>query len=127
MTILQTLRGLVNLDQLGQTMIHEHVFWGHWGDEQWRKASVAFAQQELRKLIAHRARTLVDVGPHTARNLAWYRDLGQLDLNIILYTGFYLDSLTPRELRDLSEDAYVERFTGKLTSRIGEAVPVQRS
>ena len=60
---IQTVLGPVSLDELGETMMHEHVFFWNWGEEDKRAASVAYAREELGKLAACGARTVVDVVP----------------------------------------------------------------
>jgi len=122
MTTIQTLCGPVALDALGETMMHEHVFFANWGEESKRARSIAYAREELGKLAACGAHTLVDVGPAPARNMSWYVELApQVDLNIILSTGFYLESATPPEMRQWDEERYIERFTGELREGIGGA------
>jgi phosphotriesterase-related protein len=121
-TIVQTVLGTIDLNDLDETMMHEHVFFGNWGDERWREPSIAFARRELEKLVACGARTLVDVGPHPARAMSWYTELApQIDLNILLSTGFYLERRTPETLRTQDEAAYVARFQRELIDGIGDS------
>lgn len=118
MTEIQTVLGPIGLDDLGETMMHEHVFSDF--NERWRAQSIALSRQELQELIEAGGQTIVDVGPNTSRNMDWYAELApQVKINIIVSTGFYLERLVPEELRELSEDAYVERFTRELTEGIG--------
>ena len=118
MVQIQTVRGPVGLDQLGETMMHEHIFSDH--REEKRALNIQVARRELQELVDCGARTIVDVGPNARRNPDWYAELApQLDLNIILCTGFYLQVYTPQELWSLSEDQYVERFTRELLEGIG--------
>jgi phosphotriesterase-related protein len=121
MTVIQTARGPIGLDQLGQTMMHEHVFfWSY--PEQWHGKLVDFAREELQELIDAGGQTLVDVGPLPQRRMDWYAEIAaQIDLNIILPTGFYVERRTPEDLRAQSEDQYVERFTRELTTGIGDS------
>jgi phosphotriesterase-related protein len=121
MTTIQTARGPIELDQLGQTMMHEHVFfWSY--PEQWHDRLMAFARKELQELVNAGGQTLVDVGPLPQRRMDWYAEIvAQIDLNIILPTGFYVEKRTPEDLRAQSEDQYVERFTRELTIGIGES------
>ena len=112
---IQTLRGAVDVAALGQTMMHEHVFFWNWGEEHKRAASIAYARQELGKLAVCGGRTLVDVGPRPTRNIAWYQELApQVEVNIILSTGFYLENYTPEPYLSLSEADCVERFHREL-------------
>ena len=119
MTMIQSLRGPIRLDQLGETMMHEHVFFWNWGEEHKRAASIAYARAELARLAACGATTLVDVGPLPARNMEWYQELApQVNLNIILSTGFYIEARTPEPFHSLSEDECVERFRKELLEGI---------
>ncbi len=121
-TMIQTMRGPVPLDRLGQTMMHEHIFFWNWGQEHKRPASIAYARGELNKLAACGANTVVDVGPMPTRNMAWYQELApQISLNVIFSTGFYLEGRTPEPFRSLGEDACVERFRKELLEGIQDS------
>jgi phosphotriesterase-related protein len=121
-TEIQTVLGPVGLDDLGETMVHEHVFFWNWGEEHKRAASVAYARHELGKLAACGARALVDVGPLPERDMAWYRELApQVDQHIVLSTGFYLEDRTPEPFRSFSEDQCVARFRHELFDGIGSS------
>jgi len=110
-TMIQTVRGPVSLDQLGETLMHEHVFFWNWGEEQKRAQSIAYARDELGKVAACGANTIVDVGPRPERDIAWYQELApQTSMHILLSTGFYVYGYTPEPERSLSEDECVERF-----------------
>ena len=122
MTLIQTLRGPLPLEQLGETMMHEHVFFWNWGQEHKRSASVAYARDELNKAAACGANTVVDVGPIPTRNLAWYKELApQTPVNIILSTGFYVEGSTPEPFHSLSEAECVERFRKELEEGIQDS------
>src|SRR5690242_18189775 len=105
MTAIQTVRGPISLDQLGQTMMHEHVFF--WSYPEHKKTELmAFALRELQELVDAGADTLIDVGALPQRRMEWYAEIApQLDLNIIMPTGFYVERRVPEELRQLSDDA----------------------
>src|SRR4051812_38451098 len=94
----QTVRGPVDTADLGQTLVHEHVFVlsadvqqnypEEWGSEEQR---VADAVEKLNKLAAVGVRTIVDP---TVIGLGRYipriqRIAEQVDLNIIVATGCY--------------------------------------
>jgi len=117
MTMIQTIRGSINLTELGETMMHEHVFSDH--REKWRTRNLAVARKELQEFVDVGGRTIVDVGPDPLRHMDWYAELAlQVDCHIILSTGFYLQKCTPESFWDWSEDEYVERFTRELTEGI---------
>lgn len=118
-TMIQTVRGPVPLEKLGETLMHEHVFFWNWGQEQKRAQSIAYARDELNKVAACGANTIVDVGPRPERNIAWYQELApQTPMNIILSTGFYVYGYTPEPERSLSEDECVDRFRRELLEGI---------
>lgn len=120
MTEIQTVLGPIGLDDLGETMMHEHIFWIH--DEAVRARSMPFARREMDRLAACGAQTIVDAGPFVERNMDWYKEIApQIQLNVVLSTGFYLESSVPEPLRSASEDAYVGRFTKELTEGIKDS------
>ena len=117
MVHIQTVRGPVALEDLGDTMMHEHVFWQH--DEALRGRSMNFVRRELNRLASFGAKTIVDAGPHLARKMDWYKEIQpQIGPSIVLSTGFYVEQAVSPEVKALSEDAYVERFTRELLEGI---------
>lgn len=117
MTTIQTVRGPIGLDQLGQTMMHEHIFSDH--RMEWREANLTVARRELQELMDCGGQTIVDVGPNPLRHMDWYAELAsQVAIHIIVCTGFYLQRRTPEALWDLSEEQYAERFLRELTEGI---------
>src|SRR5882724_4947607 len=98
MAAVETVRGSVELDHLGVTLMHEHVFvvtpdvMQNYGDEWWdEEVRVADAIKKLGKLKAAGVDTIVDptvVGlgryiPRVARINA------EVDINIVAATGLY--------------------------------------
>jgi phosphotriesterase-related protein len=98
MTQVQTARGPVDSAELGQTLMHEHIFVlnpdvqqnypEEWGDED---ARVADAVERLSSLVSLGVRTIVDP---TVIGLGRYipriaRIAEQVDLNIVVATGCY--------------------------------------
>jgi phosphotriesterase-related protein len=98
MTQVQTVRGPVDTAQLGETLMHEHIFVlnadvqqnypEEWGDED---ARVADAVERLNSVASLGVRTIVDP---TVIGLGRYipriaRIAEQVDLNIIVATGCY--------------------------------------
>ncbi len=117
MTTIQTVRGSVELDQIGQTMMHEHIF--ALVVPRWREKYLTVARQELQELVDCGGRTLVDVGPWPGRDMSLYQEIArQVDLNIVMSTGFYLQKWTPEEYWGQTEDQYVERFRRELLEGI---------
>lgn len=101
MPTVQTLRGPVDVGELGQTLMHEHVFVvatehlenygrGAWWDEEER---IADAVTKLRAVAAKGVRTIVDptvwgLGRHIPRILRVSEQVP--GLNIIVATGIYV-------------------------------------
>ncbi|MEU8359294.1 phosphotriesterase-related protein [Nonomuraea sp. NPDC048882] len=101
MSMVETLRGPVDVGELGQTLMHEHVFVtatehlenygrGAWWDEEQR---VADAVTKLRAVAAKGVRTIVDptvwgLGRHIPRILRVSEQVP--GLNLIVATGIYV-------------------------------------
>jgi len=82
------------------------------------------ARDELNKLAAQGAKTLVDVGPLPRRNMDWYKELApQIPLNIVMSTGFYLLgwSTPVEEFGDWTEGQMYSRFSRELLNGIGDS------
>ena len=119
---IQTVKGGIEIDDLGQTMMHEHVFFWNWGEEQKRAANIEYVRTALGKLAGHGARTVVDVGPLPNRNMDWYKELAtDVAVNIILSTGFYTEKMTPEAFRSLSEEECVDRYRKELMDGIKDS------
>ncbi len=107
---IQTVNGPISLDDLGPTMVHEHIFIQF--DEKWRQKSMEFAGEELGKLARLGGKTIVDVMPAPARKMDWYKEIAaKVNLNIILSTGYYLErhpSLVPSQALERSCDEMYE-------------------
>src|SRR6266540_2329299 len=120
MVTVQTLRGPVDINKLGETMMHEHVFFQY--DEKWREKSVQFSVEKLENLAKAGGQTLVDVGPNPRRNINWYQEIAdRTDLNIIVSTGFYTEPKTPIEFRQMNILEMQARFIKELTEGIGDS------
>ncbi|MGQ9681301.1 MAG: hypothetical protein ACUVX9_02060 [Anaerolineae bacterium] len=117
MVDIQTVRGPVPLDTFGPTMMHEHCL--GLAAPKWREKNIAVARQELQELVDCGGRTVVDVGPFPERDISMYQELNhQVDLNIVVCTGFYLQRWTPQEFWDWPEERLADRFMQELTEGI---------
>ena len=122
MAQLQTVKGTVDSNTLGITLLHEHVLWQF--DDSHRKASIEFAAQLLNDAAKVGVQTLVDLTPH--RRIDWYMEIAaQTPVNIIPCTGYYhyLGFLS-QALAAFSEDQMVERMVHELTVGI-DTTPVR--
>jgi phosphotriesterase-related protein len=134
MASVETVRGPVDLGQLGQTLMHEHVFvlstehvqnyGSSWWDEETR---VADAIEKLNSLYAKGIHTIVDP---TVWGLGRYipriqRIAAQTPVNIIVATGLYVYEELPQQyayrgpglLLDIP-DPLVTDFAGDITEGI---------
>ncbi len=129
----ETVRGPVELAELGPTLMHEHVFvldpealanYGHvWGPSYWdEEVRVADAVQKLRRLRDGGIRTIVDP---TVPGLGRYipriqRVNAEVDLNIVVATGVYAFLELPSFLAYRSNDAIVELFVREIREGIDD-------
>jgi phosphotriesterase-related protein len=130
MSTVETVRGPVEVDRLGPTLAHEHVFvlqpealqnYGHvWGASYWdEEVRVADAIEKLGALRAAGIETIVDP---TAPGLGRYipriqRINAEVDLNIIVATGVYAFLELPNFLAYRSPEAIAELFVREI--RVG--------
>ncbi len=133
MTMVETVRGPVDVTELGTTLMHEHVFVlneeirqnypGDWDEE----ARVAHAVAQLDKAVAGGITTIADptvIG--LGRDISRIKRVAeQTPMNIIVATGIYTFSEVPfyfryrsRRLTASGEDPMTEMFVADLTSGI---------
>ncbi len=133
MATVETVRGRVELERLGRTLMHEHVFvleqemlanYGHrWGPSYWdEEARVADAVAKLRAVADAGFATIVDP---TAPGLGRYvprivRVNEQIDLNIVVATGLYAFLELPNFLKYRSTEAIAELFIRELSEGIDD-------
>lgn len=113
----RTVLGDIPVEQLGYTLLHEHVFWDY--DTRQREVCLDFSERELQKLIEAGGRTIVDVAPHPYRIPEWYLALAPLlELHIIVSSGFYLERRTALKFHTYTESQMAERFLKEVTEGI---------
>jgi predicted metal-dependent phosphotriesterase family hydrolase len=116
----QTARGKIEVQALGDCLVHEHIFWEY--APKWRERSIEFSRRELAALYASGGRTVVDVAPHPYRIPEWYQELAsQTEIQIIVSTGFYLENRTNPAIRAMNVDEMVECFVKEATVGIGDS------
>jgi phosphotriesterase-related protein len=133
MGTVETVRGPVELDELGPTLMHEHVFvldpealqnYGCvWGASYWDEgARVADAVAKLRRLRAGGIHTLVDpTAPGLGRFIPRIQRVNaEVDLNIVVATGVYAFLELPSFLAYRSDDAIVELFVREIREGIDD-------
>lgn len=133
MSNVETVRGPVDLSDLGPTLMHEHVFvldpealqnYGHlWGESYWdEEARVADAIRKLRRLKDGGIDTIVDP---TVLGLGRYipriqRIAAEVDVNIVVATGVYAFLELPSFLAYRSDDAIAALFVRELREGIDD-------
>lgn len=129
----ETVRGPVEVDRLGRTLMHEHIVilqpealqnYGHvWGESYWdEEARVADAIEKLRAVRAAGIETLVDP---TAPGLGRYipriqRINADVDLNVIVATGAYTFLELPNFLAYRTVDALAGLFVREIREGIDD-------
>jgi len=129
MTVVSTVRGLIDTAQLGATLMHEHIFVLNteivqtypaiWGDEQ-RRIDVAVSR--LDQLSAHGVGTIVDLtvigqGRFIPRI---QRVAERTSINIVVATGVYTFTDVPFYFRFRGADAMTDLFVQDIVTGIGE-------
>jgi phosphotriesterase-related protein len=129
----ETVRGPVEVERLGRTLPHEHVFvLGHetlqnfnhrWGAPWWdEEERVADAVAKLQRVRSAGFKTLVDpTAVGLGRNVRRIQRINaQVDLNIVVCTGVYAFMELPQFLRYRTVDALAELFVHELTVGIDD-------
>jgi phosphotriesterase-related protein len=129
----ETVRGPVELESLGPTLMHEHVFvvdpeaienYGHlWGASYWdEEARIADAIAKLRRLRDGGVETIVDPSVYgLGRCIPRIQRLNaEVDLNIVVATGVYAFLELPAFLAYRSDDWIVELFVREIRDGIDD-------
>lgn len=107
----QTVRGRVSADDLGCTLIHEHVF--NLYRAEYRDQVTAHTLSELSRLRARGVSTIVDLTPYA--QLGTYEEvIAQSPVRLISCAGFHLPHHIPARYRQ----ADLEVLTGDLLRRV---------
>jgi phosphotriesterase-related protein len=116
MAQLQTVKGPLDSEALGLTLLHEHVLWQF--DDSRRKESIEFAAKLLNEAAKVGVKSLVDLTPH--RRIDWYMEIAaQTPVNLIPCTGYYhYRGFLSQALAAFSEDQMVARMVNELTAGI---------
>jgi phosphotriesterase-related protein len=133
MSTVETVRGPVDVDRLGPTLMHEHIFvlgaeamqnFGHfWGAHYWdEEVRVADAIAKLQRLRDGGIKTIVDptvvgLGRFVPR---LQRINAEVDLNIVVATGVYAFMELPMFLSNRSDEWLAELFVRELREGIDD-------
>jgi phosphotriesterase-related protein len=129
----ETVRGPVELDDLGRTLMHEHIFilqqealqnWGHaFGPRYWdEQERIADTVEKLTRVREAGIRTIVDpTAPGLGRYIPRIREVAEAaDLNIIVATGVYAFLELPNFLAYRSVDAIADLFVREIRDGIDD-------
>ncbi len=111
-----TVTGTVDSDQLGTTLIHEHVLFGEIAKDK-EQESIDFAVAMLLDAVRVGIDTIVDLSP--TRNIRLYQAIAaRVPINIIVSTGSYIQRLMPEYLVKMSEKEFKDHIRQELTEGI---------
>jgi phosphotriesterase-related protein len=126
---IQTVTGPIGLEDLGRTLMHEHLFIAFPGAEFDptavfdRAAFVAEAVRRLRQLrTEHGVRTFVDPCPiELGRDAALMREISEKsEMNVVCTTGFYFEEMgLPVYWRARTVEEIAELYIREITQGIG--------
>src|SRR6185437_9167071 len=121
----QTVTGPIGLDQLGRTLMHEHLFIAFPGAEFDPAATfdrAAFVKEAVRRLtqlrIEHGVSSFVDPCPiELGRDAALMREISERSaMNVICTTGFYFEDMgLPVYWRARTADEIAELYIREIT------------
>ena len=133
MATVETVRGPVALDDLGRTLMHEHIFimepealqnWGHaFGPRYWdEQERIADAVEKLTRVRDAGIRTIVDpTAPGLGRYIPRIREVAEAaDLNVIVATGVYAFLELPNFLAYRSVEAIADLFVREIREGIDD-------
>jgi phosphotriesterase-related protein len=126
---IQTVLGPIGLDELGRTLMHEHLFIAFAGAEFDptavfdREAFIAEAARRLRQLrVEHGVRSFVDPCPiELGRDAAMMAEIAERsEMNVVCTTGFYFEAMgLPVYWRARTAEEIAELYIREITHGIG--------
>jgi phosphotriesterase-related protein len=126
---IQTVTGPIGLNQLGRTLMHEHLFVSFPGAEFDPAATfdrAAFVVEAVKRLIQlrveHGVRTFVDPCPiELGRDAALMKEIAEKsEMNVVCTTGFYFEAMgLPVYWRARSREEIAELYIREITQGIG--------
>lgn len=122
----QTVLGETEADQLGVTLMHEHVWIDRYsvtGDYNLRLTDVPLVVRELASLREAGGTTLCDVTPPGIGRdpLVLQRIARETGLNIVMGAGWYLQEFHPREVAEWSVSRLADALVLEIEQGVGES------
>ena len=117
MKYINTVKKPIELDKLGITLMHEHVFnlYPYYKE----KENTQFVMKQIEKLKKHNVNTIVDLTPY-AKIGAYNELLQKCDINLICAIGFFLDKTIPNSYKRASRDELLQKLSKKIEHGIGK-------
>ncbi|MDD2413264.1 MAG: hypothetical protein PHR79_10180 [Bacteroidales bacterium] len=114
---INTASGSVNTENMGITLMHEHVFnlYPYYKE----KENTEYVKKQIEKLMAYNVGTIVDLTPY-AKIGSYKNFINQCDINIVCAMGFFLDKYVPASYKNASVSDLVEKLSKKVEIGIGE-------
>lgn len=114
---INTVNGDVNTENMGITLMHEHVFnlYPYYKE----KENTEYVKKQIEKLTAFNVGTIVDLTPY-AKIGSYKNFISQCNINIICAMGFFLDKYVPASYKNASVSELVEKLSKKVEVGIGE-------
>ncbi len=114
---INTVNGDVNTENMGITLMHEHVFnlYPYYKE----KENTEYVKKQIEKLTAFNVGTIVDLTPY-AKIGSYKNFISQCNINIICAMGFFLDKYVPASYKNASVSELVENLSKKVEVGIGE-------
>lgn len=115
-----TIRGPVDVSQLGFSLMHEHLIFNF--PEEHRKNAVDFTREKLKDYRSAGGKTIVDLTPF--RKMDWLFETCESfeDLNFILSTGYYLEGLPQKMPAEGALHFTVEQHAERIEREIREGI-----
>jgi phosphotriesterase-related protein len=122
MTRIETVTGPIDADELGVTLIHEHVLFrdegvaGQWPDFYDEEAEMRAAIEQLSNVAEHGVETVVDpTAMFGGRNVEFMRRASeQTGVRLVPCTGIYTYDYLPHYFANRSEDQMAEHFVADI-------------
>jgi phosphotriesterase-related protein len=113
-----TIHGMVDVTELGFTLMHEHLIFNF--AEEHRKVAVQYTRGKLNDYRTAGGKTVVDLTPF--RRMDWFLETcAGYDLNFILSTGYYVENV-PGKLPEGALSRSVERHQEMMEREIAEGI-----
>lgn len=128
MTTVNTVLGTIDCENLGQTLIHEHLLigWPGWDKDPLitidRAAEIDKAVTRLQELKSLGVQTFVDPCPiDIGRDVEYYAEVSQRSgVNVVAASGMYKEELgMPTHFRQMDLDAMAELYVREITEGVG--------